>query len=351
MTQIELSKPVLVTGATGYVAGWIVKQLLDKGVRVHAAVRDSTNEKKIQHLKDLANQSSGTIKFFDSDLLKEGSFESAMQDCELVYHTASPFSLAVNDPQKDLVDPAKLGTRNVLEQANQVASVKRVVVTSSCASIYGDNIDLQNAKGPMFTESDWNNSSSLTHQPYFFSKVEAEREAWRIADQQERWDLVTINPSLVIGPGVNPKATSASFSLIKQFGDGTLKAGVPDFGIGLVDVREVATAHVNAGYTPEANGRYVISAHNTNFPQVASVLAKEFGDKFPVPKRTVPKWFAWIAGPIIDRSLTRKVISRNVGFPFLADSSKSVQELKINYRPMDESLCEMFQQLIDNQII
>ena len=141
MTQIDKSKPVLVTGATGYVAGWVVKKLLDQGIMVHAAVRDPQNTKKLAHLEKLAKESKGSIKYFKSDLLKEGSYAEAMEGCELVFHTASPYTLSVKDPQKELVEPALNGTRNVLNQANKTASVKRVVLTSSCAAIYcGDAI-------------------------------------------------------------------------------------------------------------------------------------------------------------------------------------------------------------------
>ena len=139
MTTIDKSKPVMVTGATGFVAGWLVKKLLEEGITVHAAVRNPDNNEKLKYLNAIADKSKGSIKYFKSDLLQEGSYAEAMEGCELVYHTASPFVIDVNDPQKELIDPAKLGTRNVLEQANKTASVKRVVVTSSCAAIYGDN--------------------------------------------------------------------------------------------------------------------------------------------------------------------------------------------------------------------
>ncbi|MEO0405191.1 MAG: NAD-dependent epimerase/dehydratase family protein, partial [Bacteroidota bacterium] len=105
MTQIDQSKPVMVTGANGYVASWLVKELLDKGITVHAAVRNPDNDKKIAHLKEAAAKSKGDIKFFAGDLLNEGSYQAAMEGCELVYHTASPFTLDVKDPQKELIDP------------------------------------------------------------------------------------------------------------------------------------------------------------------------------------------------------------------------------------------------------
>ena len=143
MTQIGKGKPVLVTGATGYVAGWLVKRLLEQGMTVHAAVRDPSNTDKLRYLNALADRAPGPIEYFASDLLEQGSYAEAMQGCEVVFHTASPFTLAVSDPQKDLIEPAQLGTRNVLEQANQTETVQRVVVTSSCAAIYGDNADLE----------------------------------------------------------------------------------------------------------------------------------------------------------------------------------------------------------------
>ncbi|NET08767.1 MAG: NAD-dependent epimerase/dehydratase family protein [Merismopedia sp. SIO2A8] len=343
--------PVLVTGATGYVAGWLVKGLLDEGLTVYAAVRDPSNTKKLQYLDAIAQQSPGHIKYFKADLLAQGSYSEAMEGCEVVFHTASPFTVSVDNPQKDLIDPAKLGTRNVLEQANHIESVKRVVVTSSCAAIYGDNADLAQVAGGKFTEANWNTTSSLKHQPYSYSKTLAEQEAWTIADAQDRWDLITINPSLVIGPGINPFATSESFSLIKQFGDGTMKLGVADYGIGLVDVRDVAKAHIVAGFQPSVQGRYIISGYNSSFPEIADMLRTHFGDAYPFPKKTLPKAFVWLVAPLFDKNITRKVVARNIGLPFVADNSKGLRELGMNYRPLATSLTEMFQQLVNHGLV
>ena len=105
--MIDQTKPVLVTGATGYVAGRLVEKLLKEGRTVHAAVRTPDNKDKTKYLDELAAKLPGTIKYFKADLLDEGSFDEGMKDCELVFHTASPFIRTVTDPQKDLVDPAK----------------------------------------------------------------------------------------------------------------------------------------------------------------------------------------------------------------------------------------------------
>ncbi len=352
MKTIDKSKPVLVTGATGYVAGWLVKKLLAEGLTVHAAVRNPDDKEKLKYLDEIAQNTPGEIRYFRADLLEEGSYAEAMAGCELVFHTASPFVTDVKDPQKDLINPAKLGTRNVLEQANQTESVKRVVLTSSVAAIYGDNADLNHAPGKVFTEEIWNTSSSLEHQPYSYSKTLAEKEAWKICEEQLQWELVVINPSLVIGPAINPtQVTSESFRIIQPFGDGKLKMGAPKLGMGLVDVRDVAEAHFLAGFKPDASGRYIISGHNTWFIDMAKALQPRYGDKYPIPKKEMPKWLIWLMGPIINKAVTRKYISRNMGLPFVADNSKSINELKMNYRPMEESLNEMFQQLIDNGLI
>lgn len=349
--KYNASAPVLVTGATGYVAGWLVKRLLDEGFTVHAAVRDPVKTEKLKYLNRLAEHSPGNIQYFKADLLAEGSYAAAMQGCEVVFHTASPFMLSVENPQKDLIEPAQLGTRNVLEQANQTESVKRVVVTSSCAAIYGDNADLAEVNGDQLTEADWNTSSSLTHQPYSYSKRLAEQEAWKIAKTQARWDLITINPSLVVGPGINPFATSASFSLIKQFGDGTMKMGVVDFRLGAVDVRDVAEAHMKAGFMPSAKGRYITSGYNTSFPTFGKILQQQFGDTYPFPKSTLPKGLVWLVGPFIDQNTTRKFIAQNIGLPLRVDNSKGIRELGMDYRPLEASLTDMFQQLIDNGVL
>jgi dihydroflavonol-4-reductase len=338
----------MITGATGYVAGWIVKRLLEAGLTVHAPVRDPNDPAKLRYLDEIAASAPGEIRYFQADLLDDGAYDEAMAGCSVVFHTASPFVIDVRDPQKELVDPAKLGTRNVLEAANRTPSVRRVVLTSSCAAIYGDNADLDETPDGVFTEDIWNTSSSLEHQPYSYSKTVAEREAWRIHDAQDRWDLVVINPSLVIGPGINPYATSESFKLVKQLGDGSMKPGAPRIGFGVVDVRDLAEAHVRAAFTPGASGRYITSGHNSDVFELATALLDRYGDDYPIPRRTMPKWLVWLVGPLVNKAMTRRMVSLNVDRPWRADNSKGVRELGLTYRPLKTSIEDFFQQMIDS---
>jgi len=347
--EVDTSAPVLVTGATGYVAGHIIKRLLESGVTVHAAVRDPSKEEELKYLNAIAANSPGEIKYFKSDLLREGSYAEAMQGCSIVFHTASPFTVDVNDPQTALVAPAVLGTKNALNEVNRNESVKRVVLTSSCVAIYGDNVDCQTAPGGVLTESVWNTSSSLNHQPYSFSKTQAERAAWEVV-KEHPWGLVVINPSLVVGPGINPHATSESFSLVKQMGDGSMKSGAPRYGMGAVDVRDLAYAQVAAAYLPEASGRHIISGHDTDFFEMAQNLIPKYGDQYPLPRKAMSKWLVWLFAPMVNKAMTRKIVSLNVNVPWKADNSKSIRELGVSYRPLEETMNDMFQQLIDNEV-
>ncbi|MEM7559870.1 MAG: NAD-dependent epimerase/dehydratase family protein [Planctomycetota bacterium] len=347
--EVDTSAPVMVTGATGYVAGHIIKRLLKEGVTVHAAVRDPSKEEKLKYLNAISANSPAEIKYFNSDLLDQGSYAEAMQGCSIVFHTASPFTVDVKDPQKELVDPAVLGTKNVLDEVNRTESVKRVVLTSSCAAIYGDNVDCQAAPGGVLTESVWNTTSSLSHQPYSFSKTQAERAAWEVA-KEHAWGLVVINPSLVLGPGINPHATSESFSLVKQMADGSMKSGAPRYGMGAVDVRDLASAQVAAAYLPEASGRHIISGHDSDLFEMAQTLIPKYGDQYPLPRKTMPKWLVWLVAPLVNKAMTRKIVSLNVNVPWKADNSKSIRELGVSYRPLQETMEDMFQQLIDNGV-
>jgi nucleoside-diphosphate-sugar epimerase len=347
MTEINPDKPVLVTGGTGYLAGVIIANLLEKGRDVHTTVRDPDNREKLKYLDAIAAETPGSIRYFKADLLDADAFAPAMAGCELVIHTASPFIAHVEDPQRDLVDPAVKGTRNVLAAVDATDTVKRVVLTSSCAAIYGDNSDIAGMPDRKLTEAVWNMTSSLSHQAYSLSKTLAEKAAWEMVEGQSRWDLVTINPSFILGPGINPHASGESYAILTQIGNGTMAAGIPDFRIGAVDVREVAAAHIAAGFTPQAEGRHILSGHDTGFVEMSALLRGHFGSTYKFGKSTLPKFMVWLVGPMINPGLTRTMVSRNVGIPFLADNSKSRSALGVTYRPLTETLTEHFQQLID----
>jgi nucleoside-diphosphate-sugar epimerase len=130
-----------------------------------------------------------------------------------------------------------------------------------------------------------------------------------------------------------------------------MKMGAPEIGIGLVDVRDVAEAHFRAGFTPEANGRYITSAHNSSMLEMGTVLLPKYGDKYPLPKKALPKWLLMLVGPMTNKLFTWRYIRNNVNIPWNADNSKIKKELGITFRPLKETMEDSFQVLIDEGII
>jgi nucleoside-diphosphate-sugar epimerase len=348
MTTIDRSAPVLVTGGTGYIASWIVRYLLEDGRTVRATVRDPQKATGLDHLHALAAEHPGRLTLHAADLLKPGSFTEPMAGCELVVHTASPFILGkVRDPQEQLVRPALEGTRTVLESVNATDSVKRVVLTSSVVAICGDNADMRGKD--TFTEDDWNSTSSLTHQPYPYSKTVAEKEAWSMAGSQDRWDLVTVHPGLVLGPSLTTFSRSGSMETIGHFTDFTLATGAPALELGVVDVRDVARIHIAAADNPDAHGRYIANAETMSMLDIGKALRRHFGYRPSFPLFEAPKAVISLAAPVA--GLTREFVAKNVGWPVRYDNSRTVKELGISFRPGAESVVEHFQQLIDDGLV
>lgn len=346
-STIDRDKPVLVTGANGYVASWLVKRLLDVGLRVHCAVRDISNEAKISHLRALPGAE--RLEFFEADLLEEGSYLAAMQGCSVVFHTASPFNMYPENPKRDLIDPAVRGSANVLRSVDKTESVERVVLTSSVAAIYTDSKETQGHIDGL-DESHWNETASMSYQPYHYSKTLAEKKAWEIAGEQNRWDLVVINMSLVFGPAMNvAQNTSESMNIMQMFGDGQLRFGAPDLGFGIVDVRDVAEAHLRAAFISEAKGRYITSAYTTSIMEIAEVLRDKYSD-YPLPKWALPKWPLVALGPLLNKTFNRKFLANNLNIGVRLDSSKIVRDLAMSYRSPRETIEDTFQSLIDGDI-
>jgi nucleoside-diphosphate-sugar epimerase len=349
MKIVDRTKPVLVTGGTGYLASWIIKQLLDEGCDVRTTVRSLSQKDKYAHLTAISVKSKGVLQFFEADLLKKGSFAEAMEGCELVIHTASPFKISgVKNAQKELIEPALEGTRNVLESVNKTESVKRVVLTSSVVAVYGDAIDIAKTEKGIFTEEHWNFSSSADHQPYSYSKTQAEKLAWGMAEEQNRWDLLVINPGFIMGPSLTKRTDSTSIDIMIQMATGKFKTGVPKGDLGYIDVRDVAKAHILAGKTASASGRHICVADHKTFLDIANAIWANY-PQYPLPNGYVPKWLFWLIAPLA--GFTRKYVKLNVGIDLKFDNSYIRKDLRMDFIPFEKTITDHFQQLLKDGIV
>lgn len=333
----ELPSPVCVTGASGFIASHLVEQLLAAGATVRGTVRDPSNERSVGHLRAMPGADE-RLTLFAGDLLDPDGFDAALEGCVAVAHTASPYALTVDDPQRDLVDPAVKGTRHVLDAATRAGTVKRVVLTSSMAAVTDE------PDGRVLTEADWNDRSSLTRNPYYYSKMLAEREAWSIAEKAP-WGLAVINPFLVIGPSYT-KALNTSNRTLRDMLNGTYP-GLIDLNWGFVDVRDVARAHVRALEVPGASGRYVCANEVRSMRAVAEALTR-LGYR-GVPSLPLDNGFGSFVvrlGLPFQPSGARSYLKSHLGRPLAFDHGKIVRELGFAFTPLDDSLRDAVEDLI-----
>lgn len=341
---------ILVTGGSGFIASHIISLLLKDGHHVVTTVRNMNDKEKISHLEELAKEDTYTLDLAEADLLQEGSFKAPMQDCDVVIHTASPFKISgIKNAKEQLINPAVKGTENVLKAVNQTPSVKKVVLTSSVAAIHGDNADIQDIKENKFNEDHWNTSSSENHQAYSYSKTAAEETAWQLANEQQRWKLAVINPGFVIGPSLTKRKDSTSINFMISFLNGEFKMGVPELYFGVVDVRDVAQAHVNAALNENAEGRYIMVSETKSTLDMAKILQSHLGDSYPIPKKKLPKAMLYLAGPFA--GFSRKFIKKNIGIPVYFDNSRAKRQLDIDYTPVDKALKEQADQVIRDGLL
>ena len=277
---------IAVTGASGFIGSHVTKALLAAGYTVVAVVRDATNATKTAHLRALTSDAS-KIEFRSGDLLVPHSYDSAFAGCVGVVHCAAVVSNAnaVKDPQRDIVDPSVIGCKNVADSvAAQGGAIKRLVQTSSVAAIQ----TYDKEEGYVFSESDWNDWSSLERgDPYGVAKTEAERLMAKRATQ-DGFEVTFINPSVVFGTCLTKAHSKASPVFVRQLLFGNTQ---PDISFSFVDVEDVAAAHVAAVSLPTAavsGRRFILSGDDaTNWTRLPA-LATRLSSSFPGLVATAP---------------------------------------------------------------
>jgi dihydroflavonol-4-reductase len=325
-----MGQEVLVSGATGYIAGHVIKGLLATGHRVIGTVRDPADAARVAHLRALPG--SERLSVVAADLMSPDPF-GAHADVDAVLHLASPYAIDVRDPQRDLVDPAVKGTLAMLRAAAASPRVRRVVLTSSLAAVTDE------PDGRVLTEADWNTASSLTRNPYYHSKTLAERAAWEfMARETPGFDLVVINPMLVIGPS-HSHAVNTSPRIFVDLLAGKYPA-VMALTWGFVDVRDVAAAHLAALDRPAASGRYLCIAGNLSMADVVALMRAE-GYSGKLPRLDLSGAFGTMLMKLASRTQPPGVgsyLRSHLGRVPRYDTAKSRRDLGLVYRAPADSV-------------
>ena len=346
--MVDVNVPLaLVTGAGGYIATHVIQQLLSAGnYRVRGTVRSLQNEEKVKALKELVPDAKYPLDLCEADLEKKESWPNAVQGCNYVFHIASPFPSGVPKHADDVIRPAVQGTINVLSACAESGSVKKVVLTSSIAAISCGLCGHPNRSGYTYSEEDWSPETGCL--PYERSKLLAERAAWDFVKElpdEKKFDLVVVNPAFVQGPVLTSSA-GTSVDIMKRLLMGDLPGGF-NINFCMVDVRDVAQAHIVAMEKPECSGNRYILASGTalNFHEIIQILVEEFEHQgYKIGKRKLPKFVAWFGSFFSNEfKMVLPMIGKNVKF----DNTKMINELGIRPRQAKETVLDTAYSLIE----
>lgn len=336
-----MADTVLVSGGSGYIAGFLIRQLVAEGWMVHTTVRNLARESSVRKLLAVDDSQ---LRFFAADLNADAGWAEAMAGCSHVAHVASPLPAGVPKDPNELIVPARDGALRALRAA-KAAGVRRFVMTSSVAAIsYGRGRGVHH-----LTEADWTRLETPGITPYIQSKTIAERAArdW-VAAEGGAIEFCTINPSVVLGP-LWSSDYSASVIVIQRLLDGSM-GGCPDIGFGVVDVRDVADLHVRALKAPGMAGeRFIASGRFMKLREMADTLRAELGPQaHKVTQRNLPDWLVRLAAYF---NPLARAAAGELGSVRHQDASHAKAVLGWATRPVEQSIADTARSLIELGIV
>jgi len=280
-----VAETVLVTGGTGFIAGWCIVQLLERGYDVRTTVRDATKEQRVRAAVARAQVPTDRLRCAVADLNGDEGWDAALAGCQYVLHVASPLGGGTPGERNSLIAPARDGTLRVLRAAAK-AGVKRVVMTSAAAA----------ARPPLSTdrmsdESVWSDPEDPQFDAYRVSKILAERAAWDLMQREApATQFTTILPGAVFGPILTAE-NLGSVQIIQGLLKGKPPA-LPRLGFWIVDVRDLADLHIRAMTAAAAAGQRFIAAGDYMWMEdIAKTLRDELGAAAAkTPTRRLPNF-------------------------------------------------------------
>lgn len=331
---------VLVTGATGFIASHTILALVNKGYQVRGTARSASKAEKLNATLSAYAGKPVEVELVSADLTSDDGWDAAMDGVTYLQHLASPIPNNLPKDPDELIIPAREGALRALRAA-KAAGVKRAVMTSSFASIgygWGDS------RPATLDESHWSNPDNIKdNTAYTRSKAIAEKAAWEYVEGDgEGLELAVINPVAVLGPAMSGDV-SASLELVTQPMQNKVPA-FPKLTFGIVDVRDVALAHVAAMEKPEAAGeRFILGDKVLSFTDIGDVLREAYPDR-KLPKGELPSWLVRMMTLI---NPTLKQIVPELGKTRSFDNEKSRRVLGIDYIPAKDAILASTNSLIE----
>ncbi|KAG6971278.1 hypothetical protein JG688_00004499 [Phytophthora aleatoria] len=347
-------KPICVTGVDGFLASWIVCELLNRGYHVRGTVQNGKDD--ISGLLQLPNASKN-FSVVETSLLTPEACDMAVQGCDFVIHTGTPSSCSVRDPLSEQQEPGvhSIGSRmhciipmmtNFI-QACARARIKRVVLTSSIAAM-ADSV----TPDSIINDACWNVTSSLEKNPHFLSLKLAEEAAWQLVDQlpsDRRIDLVTMNPGTLFGPMLSKSKLAPGNQVIYDLITGQYSALV-DLNWSMIDVRDCAVAHITALENNDARGRYICVNRSVWMKDIVEMLSNNGYSGRDLPwKVGLPRWVGRLPAYSIQlgqvgASLYAYDPASVRSSPYLGD--KLVEHLNVRFRTVDSTVVESANDLL-----
>jgi nucleoside-diphosphate-sugar epimerase len=329
-----MTETVLVTGGSGFIGGWCVVELLRRGYIVRTTIRSLDKEAAVRAAIAAEVDPGDRLTFHAATLTHDAGWDAATAGCDYVLHVASPLGTDQPRDAQELIVPAREGALRALRAAAK-AGVKRVVLTSSVSAASPA------VRDGVTDEAVWTDVTRTD--AYSQSKTLAERAAWEFAAAHPALELVTVLPSLVIGPVLTPD-NLGSVQLIWRLIAGKVP-GNPRLGFTLVDVRDVVEVHLRAMTSPEAKGeRFIVANRFMWMADVSRVLRDRLGAKAAkAPTRDLPSFVLRFMA-IFDRTLRR--VTGGLGRSGSFSSAKAQRVLGWTPIPVETSIVECAESLI-----
>eukprot|EP01083_Nonionella_stella_P047811 127961_1 len=351
------SETVVVTGANGYIAGHIIKELLARGYNVRGTVRSLSNTSKYEYLYQFVhpNNDKSQLQFYEAELTSNKNWPNILKGCDYIIHTASPMHTPSNQRTKlsnsYFMEPNLKGMKIILNECAATKTIKRFIYTTGVSTSLVPHKDIMIYDANNWTDLEKPDGYYGELDKYIRSKTVTEKYLWSFIERNENIDLfesvTTISPLLVIGPFLNIREQKPTDLCIKMILNGEYGAYLPQINWSLVDVRDVALAHVNAMTMDKDivhKQRYILGHQYISCKNIALLLRQEYGNKYNI----ISRQGSWMYFKILSLFISplRGVVHGNWNKQHIVCNRPSMKDLNVCYTALNKTIIDSADSLI-----